>query len=402
MGATPSRFGGLFSSPTLGSRRTSSPTGSRSPRISFSSLTPPLSPRLRGASTPSNGAGSPGPSHSTLLPPSVTDTPPDEDLKWISGTLTDRRDLWIYAVQDLRGGPAGLDLYATPTIPELGLWPWSVQMNNVTVGNFLLFKASMVGGHPLATVWAFKLYVAESITMKSPQRPNDPPVTLPPIHNLLTAHGHLPRDKKRPLWEGPDVPNKIGAVYETIDYQKLCRMPNEDHMRSTTLPGINTPIHIKHEFNMQVFYSIWGEDAQGRELPNGGPGEPRMATMTQSVMVAGVSRSVGGRESPGMKLTTVFAPHPPQCCSVFESNLPTYADSIDPCQPDVKPPHEGIMPNCACGMPLEMLFARELARDDGFGDDVHGDAQGRGRRAERKAEYESEHRSQSYMSSRES
>jgi len=310
-----------------------------------------------------------------MLPPSVTDTPPDEDLKWISGTLTDRRDLWIYAVQDLRGGPAGLELYATPTIPELGLWPWSIQMNNVTVGNFLLFKASMVGGNPLATVWAFKLYVVESITMKSPQRPNDPPVTLPPINNLLTAHGHLPREKKRPLWEGPDVPNKIGAVYETIDYQKLCRMPNEDHMRSTTLSGINTPIHIKHEFKMQVFYSIWGEDAQGRELPNGGPGEPRMGTMTQSVMVAG-------------------------CCRVFESNLPTYADAIDPCQPDVKPPHEGIMPNCACGMPLEMLFARELARDDGFGDDAHGDDQGRQRHAERKAEYESEHRSQSYTSSR--
>jgi hypothetical protein len=332
-----------------------------------------------------------------MLPPSVADTPPDGDLKWISGTLTDRRDLWIYAVKDLRGAPAGLELYARPTIPELGLWPWSIEMNNVTVGNFLLLKTSMIGGHPLATVWAFKLYVTESITMKSPQRPNDPPVTLPPIHNLLTAHGHLPKEKKQPLWEGPDVPNKIGAMYETIDYQKLCRMPNEDHMRGTTLPGINTPINIKHEFRMQVFYSIWGEDAQGRPLPAGGPGEPRMATMTQPVMVAGVSRRISILHRDVYKLTMFSAA---QCCSVFESNLPTYADAIAPCQPDVTPPHEGIMPNCACGMPLEMLFARELARDDGLGDDSHGDDHRRGRAAERKAEYETEHsRCQSDVSS---
>ncbi len=45
------------------------------------------------------------------------------------------------------------------------------------------------------------------------------------------------------------------------------------------------------------------------------------------------------------------------------------------------------MENCACGMPLERLFARELARDHGITDESVEDE--RGRSIERKVESES-------------
>lgn len=77
-----------------------------------------------------------------------------------------------------------------------------------------------------------------------------------------------------------------------------------------------------------------------------------------------------------------------QCCNIFEMHLPTYQDAISPAQAPVIPPHEGIMENCACGMPLEMLFARELARDHGITDEGPEGGE-RGRTSERKAEFES-------------
>ncbi len=232
----------------------------------------------------------------------------------MSGTLSCTKDLWIYPVKDVRGGATGLDFYARPTVPDLGLWPWSIEMRNCGVGNFLLFKTSMVGGHPLATIYAIKLYITESITLKSLQRPEEEPIAVPPINNLLASCGHMPKDKEQPIWEGPDVPHKVGAMMETVQFEKICRMPDENKMRPSTLPGcvcivvvvvivvgvplttnfppchsIKTPLHIKHEFRMQIFFSVWGEDVQGNALPNDGPGEPRLATVTCPVMVAGVS-----------------------------------------------------------------------------------------------------------------
>jgi hypothetical protein len=171
-----------------------------------------------------------------MLPSTVLGSP-QEDIKWVQGTLTDTKDLWIYPVKDVRGAATGLDIYARPTVPDLGLWPWSIEMRNCTVGNFLLFKTSMVGGHPLATIHAIRLYIAESITLKSLQRPDDEPTEVPPINSLLASWGHLPKDKRQPIWEGEDVPQKCGAMMETVELEKMCRLPDENKMRPSTLPG---------------------------------------------------------------------------------------------------------------------------------------------------------------------
>jgi hypothetical protein len=50
-----------------------------------------------------------------------------------------------------------------------------------------------------------------------------------------------------------------------------------------------TPIRVAHEFTLQVFYSIWGKDLQGKPLPEDGPGRMRKMTLTQQTLIMSVS-----------------------------------------------------------------------------------------------------------------
>jgi hypothetical protein len=50
-----------------------------------------------------------------------------------------------------------------------------------------------------------------------------------------------------------------------------------------------TPIRVAHEFSLQVFFSIWGEDAHGEKLAKNGPGHMRKFTTLQSTLIMSVS-----------------------------------------------------------------------------------------------------------------
>lgn len=51
-----------------------------------------------------------------------------------------------------------------------------------------------------------------------------------------------------------------------------------------------TPIKVTHEFSLQFYFSVWGEDAAGNPLPRDGPGRLRKAILTQGTLILSVSR----------------------------------------------------------------------------------------------------------------
>lgn len=51
-----------------------------------------------------------------------------------------------------------------------------------------------------------------------------------------------------------------------------------------------TPIRVSHEFSLQIYFSIWGEDAAGKPLPKSGPGQLRKAILSQGVLITSVRR----------------------------------------------------------------------------------------------------------------
>jgi len=50
-----------------------------------------------------------------------------------------------------------------------------------------------------------------------------------------------------------------------------------------------TPLDIGHEIVLEFFYSVWGEDAKGKKMAPGHPGELRKATVRRQAVILPVS-----------------------------------------------------------------------------------------------------------------
>jgi hypothetical protein len=50
-----------------------------------------------------------------------------------------------------------------------------------------------------------------------------------------------------------------------------------------------TPLTIRHEIVLEFFYSVWGEDAKGKKMAPGHPGELRKATLRRQAVILPVS-----------------------------------------------------------------------------------------------------------------
>jgi len=48
---------------------------------------------------------------------------------------------------------------------------------------------------------------------------------------------------------------------------------------------------VAHEFKLQIFFSIWGEDAEGKPLAQNGPGQMRKFMVTQPTLIMAVSEN---------------------------------------------------------------------------------------------------------------
>jgi hypothetical protein len=64
---------------------------------------------------------------------------------------------------------------------------------------------------------------------------------------------------------------------------------NADPLRNGLDCRTITPIKVTHEFTLQFYFSVWGEDATGKPLPKDGPGRLRKAILTQGTIILSVS-----------------------------------------------------------------------------------------------------------------
>ncbi|KAJ9111408.1 hypothetical protein QFC19_001177 [Naganishia cerealis] len=397
-----SRFGGLFGGHSSRSpSRTRSPSpvasghnsasmsrrSSQDPYHGFSSARPSTS----GSSTPAVGY-----SQSIMSPPiseepsSVINSFPPEieaeklrNVKWLTGNMTASKEMWIVPLPSEDREAIHLDYQTRSVVNGLGIVPWSLQTDAITVGGYILLRMSLTDPNPLATVWAVRLYINQKIALKSPRRPDEPETLFPAAHLLIYDRGKLPNPKDlkerhphEPLWDGEMVPDGNHTSEAALNTNEVIRMPDENRLRPSTCPGTITPIKVSHEFSLQIYFSIWGEDAAGNPLPKPGPGHLRKAILTQGVLITSCA------------------------CTKKNLALPTYEDSQ--IHETFAPRQEIEADKCACGDPLSELADRELARERNETEDPVGALRraesdfDRGRR--RKAEYSPDERYRSdYM-----
>lgn len=222
---------GRGNSPTRGKGRPTSPISSFFGRSS--------SPTYSGPTTP------PAVQETAIqqFPPVVEPEGP----KWLNANMTASKEIWIVALPTLDKKAVPLDLSQQSFITGMGIVPWSLRTDAITVSGYLYFKLGLYITHlnPKSTIWGIKLSIEQQVSIKSPRRPDEGETTLPPTRMLIYERGVVPAQADldsdhyslKPLWKGHQVPTYKEGEDANENVSEVLRLPDEEKLRPTSYAG---------------------------------------------------------------------------------------------------------------------------------------------------------------------
>lgn len=243
------RFGGLFNSST-----TSPPSTSRSPSPQYERherARTAGSPTGLGFGTRKSAHASPAvtpPLLSPVLSPQALPSSSSHqlhDVKWLQGSMKAHKDVWILPIPSEQPEAIVLDHASSSLIPGLGILRWSLTSDAIAVGSYVKLRAEFPDQlPPEASIHCIRLYIQQTIALKSPRRPEQPERVFPPVSMLLFDKGKLvpgaapgkerEKDADRMLWSGRGGGQ---IANEPVMVEAVARLPDENRLRSSTCPG---------------------------------------------------------------------------------------------------------------------------------------------------------------------
>ncbi|WWC63208.1 uncharacterized protein I303_105808 [Kwoniella dejecticola CBS 10117] len=267
---------------------------------------------------------------------------------WMKGDLIASKALIVHANPSRSGGVTQLDIRKEGFVDGLGTWRFSANADVFSISSVLLLSIKLPSPSSTTTIFLCRLVLSQTYSIVSPRTPNQPP------HAPETARQHILYQVGRPhkpnekypgreveaLWRGNDVPGRgkkdeLGSGWKI---RAVARLPGHDKIRPTTCDGTITPIRVKHELLLQVFYSVDGRCVFNDPIE--GPGELRMMSVKMPIAV-------------------------PSCCLTLNAlDLPTYevAHSAPPENIDSiisSPPGKNL---CMCGSTFAELGEAAMRR----------------------------------------
>lgn len=175
------------------------------------------------------------------------------------------------------------------------------------VGALLSFNFHLSSLSPATTIFSIKLLLNQTHSIVSPRdtggeakRESLRTFTLLE-EGKRPAEGNYFPDKRHPaIWRG----RQAGGEREggEITVERKCRMPNDNVARPSTLPGVVTPISVKHSMVLEVAFSVWGEDDLGNKMDIPTFGGLRLLRVSRPAVVPSVSRCGVEVSGPGRDL----------------------------------------------------------------------------------------------------
>ncbi|GAA6029706.1 hypothetical protein JCM8097_001011 [Rhodosporidiobolus ruineniae] len=175
-------------------------------------------------------------------------------------------------------------------------------------------------------------FPADAVPSALPTPSNASLTTAATAPSCATAHSStddLPPNSFRPISTCcaivPDQPipdpSPLASVVpgQEFHHSRICRVPDDDHVRPTTLEGTETKIRVSHKISVEVRYRKAGDE------------EDMVLTIAKPVTIASC------------------------CCLVDSLYLPAYSA----CAP--KTVTRPVVPQCACNMSVKSLFDRDGA-----------------------------------------
>ncbi|WRT68347.1 uncharacterized protein IL334_005323 [Kwoniella shivajii] len=291
---------------------------------------------------------------STTDPTATTTTGSNSNANWMKGDLCASRALIVHANPSRSGGPTQLDIRKEGFVDGLGTWRFSANADVFSISAVMLISINIPAPSPTVTIFLVRVVLSQSYTIISPRTPNNTPhMPEAPKQQVIYQVGRPHRPGERyparnveSLWRGKEVPGNGKknvspeiSGYEGWKIRAVARLPGHDNIRPTTNHGTITPIRVKHELTLQVFYSLDGRCV--RDDPIEGPGELRMMSVRMPIAV-------------------------PSCClTVSALVLPTYDSSDQAISPGdidciLSCPDEA--KQCMCGSTFAELGAAAMRR----------------------------------------
>jgi hypothetical protein len=172
-----------------------------------------------------------------------------DDIPWLQGNMITSKEMWIIPLPTENRESLPLDVRNRSLVAGLGIVPWSLRTDAITVSGLIAFQSSLTDYNPLATVWCIRLSITQRIALTSPRRPHDGETLFPATSLVLFERGKLPKSQDEwfaskglrgpePLWEGEGVPGPASKKDRSqMAVQELLRMPDENRLRPSTCPG---------------------------------------------------------------------------------------------------------------------------------------------------------------------
>ncbi|SCV74379.1 BQ2448_6811 [Microbotryum intermedium] len=261
--------------------------------------------------------------------------------------------------------PPPLDYKFEGASEDLGPYTMALESHFIMIAGLILFRFRLLGPPTPIAIYSIRLKVLQYFTLTTPSDPNYVEIPLPESRTVfLLDLAHPPNEGNPDLAiaadalagglggrSGSQTPRswpwfvlKSGEEYKVAH---LARLLNDNILRGSTLKGIETGIHVRHEIAVEVTYSAWDEDeglvaaaaaTAERERSSNRKGKNKEAVKEYERKLFVVAKPID-----------IFS-----CCSWLDSlTLPEYSvdDPISPPDPDQDIP-------CTCVYTISRIIER--------------------------------------------
>ncbi|TXT16037.1 hypothetical protein VHUM_00540 [Vanrija humicola] len=288
-----------------------SPAGT--PRRGRSPQRPPARPLTSLSESNSGSSTSAGGSSGTATPPAQEDgTPADvilphltvswneavgggtsssnleSEIQWLRGTVEASRYITVLYNPDPENGINTLDVRRRGDVGGIGVFEVRLTSNPWTICGLVKIHVSIPDPSPTTTIYYARLLLNQTATITSPR--DDPATAVPIVSStpfVIWDKGHRPpkatptRDTSA-FYRGRSAQ---GSDAGGLVLSGVGRIPNDEAGRPSTLPIVITPIKVTHSLILEVWYSVYGEDARGMTYDKPQQGQLRVLRVEKPVVL---------------------------------------------------------------------------------------------------------------------
>ncbi|CEQ43230.1 SPOSA6832_05141, partial [Sporobolomyces salmonicolor] len=179
--------------------------------------------------------------------------------------------------------------------------------------------------------------------------------TTSPASTIPPTPSFRPVSKCCTILPDEPVPDPSPLVHlqtgEEFNHTRICRVPDDDHVRPSTLEGTEASIRVSHKMSVEVRYRKEG-DEEDMVLTIG---KPITITSWFAPVSFALSKRPRSNDGPAHLRLFFFFVRGRSCCLVDYFYLPAYSASA----PTRSPITRTLVSRCACNMSLKEVFDRD-------------------------------------------